>query len=135
LHLVDRANCGSEPGHNLRLELETQVHSLRPNMEEHVARCRDSMTLPSTYLAKLVQLSWARLPKQLVPGIGPKPYNTGESSLLFAKPYRTHESGEISAEGSDSNSMPSPRIDRYDKKDRGTGQPCGYRLWDSLWNV
>ena len=62
-------------------------------MEEHVTGCRDCVTLSSTYLAKLVQLSWTRLPEQLVPEVGPKPYNTGESSLLFAKSYRTHESG------------------------------------------
>ncbi len=83
-------------------------------MEEHVTGCRDSMTLPSTYLAKLVQFSWSRLPEQLVPGIGPKPHNTGESSLLFTKTYRTHESGEICAEGSDSSSMPSTWVYCHD---------------------
>src|SRR5712692_9236907 len=93
LHFVDRADCGSEPSHDLRLQLETQVHSLRPNVKQHVTGRRDSMTLPSTYLAKLMQFSWSRLPEQLVPGIGPKPHDAGESSLLFAKSYRAHESG------------------------------------------
>src|SRR3989442_13598575 len=76
MNLVNRADCGSKPSNNLRRQFEAQVHALRPNMPEHVARCRDCMTLSGPYLAKLVQLSWPRLPEYLVPGIGPKPQNT-----------------------------------------------------------
>src|SRR5712664_1386668 len=63
MNLINRADCGSKPSHDLRRQLEAQIHALRPNMPEQVARCRDSMTLSRPYLAKLVQLSWARLPE------------------------------------------------------------------------
>src|SRR3989442_3766571 len=93
MNLVNRADCGSKPSHNLRRQLEAQVHALRPNMPEHVARRRDGMTLSRPYLAKLVQLSWPRLPEYLVPGIGSKLQNTGKRSFLFTKSYRAHERG------------------------------------------
>src|SRR2546425_2406241 len=63
MNLVNRADCGSKPGHYLRCQLEAQVHALRPNVKEHVARCRDCMALSCPYLAKLVQLSWPGLPE------------------------------------------------------------------------
>ena len=39
MNLVNRADHRSKPSRDLRRQLEAQVHALRPDMKEHVARC------------------------------------------------------------------------------------------------
>ena len=39
MHLVYWRDCGPKPGHDSRRQLEAQIHPLRADMEEHVARC------------------------------------------------------------------------------------------------
>src|SRR3989442_11886351 len=53
LHLVNRTDCGSKPSHDLRLQLEAQVHTLRSNVEKHVSRCCDCVAVPPPRLPLL----------------------------------------------------------------------------------
>src|SRR5438552_5613791 len=90
------------------------------------------MTLSRSDLSKLMQVSWPRLPEELVPGIGSETHDTGEGSLLFAKSYGSHQRGHIGTERSDQGSMPSTGIDCYDEKDCGAGQRRCNRLSDVI---
>ena len=93
------------------------------------------MTLSRPDLSKLMQVSWPRLPEELVPGIGPETHDTGEGSLLLAKSYGSHERGHIGTERSDQGSMPITGIDCYDEKDCGASQRCRYSLWDHMGDI
>src|SRR5256885_16548344 len=54
-------------GHDSRRQLEAQIHPLRTDMEEHVARCWDGVTLPGADLMELVQFCRRRLPEESIP--------------------------------------------------------------------
>src|SRR6266516_7216392 len=54
VHFVYRGYCRPKPSHDSSRQLETQIHPLRANMEEHVAGCRDGVTFPCADLLELV---------------------------------------------------------------------------------
>ena len=50
--LVDRRSRGPDPFHDLRRQLEAQIHALRPDVEQQVARGSDGMAPSRLDLAK-----------------------------------------------------------------------------------
>src|SRR5437773_2746852 len=67
MHLVHGGDRGSKPGHDVRRELEAQVHSTRSDVEKEVARSRDRMALPCLEFAKRSELGGTRRSEEPVP--------------------------------------------------------------------
>src|SRR5205807_9592167 len=125
----DRA---SQPSHDLCRQLEAQVHALRSDVEEQIARCRRGAALSRKNLTKLSQLGRPRLPEQLVPRFRSHRHDAGKASLEFAKPRRTDQRGEVLAQATNDISILGAWIDRYNEKNRSPGQRRSNGLRDCI---
>jgi hypothetical protein len=75
-----------------------------------------------------VQLCRSGLPEEVVPRAGPKPHDTGKSSLQVTKFHGAHQRGQISAERAQDGAIFRARIKRCDQEDRGASERRGYCL-------
>ena len=88
MHLVDRRNRVAELRHDLRRQLEAEVHALGANVKHEIARRRDRVARTGLDLPKGMQLRRPRLAEQPVPRLGPDPHHAGEISLDVAETDR-----------------------------------------------
>ena len=77
VHLVDRRNRVSDPRHDLRRQLEAQIHALGADVEQEVAGRGDRMAPAGTNLPERVQFLRPRRPEQAVPRLGADPHDAG----------------------------------------------------------
>ena len=98
MHFVHRRNSISETRHDLRRKLEAQIHALRADVEQQVARRRNRMARSGANLPERMQFRRPRRPKKPVPRVGPKPHDAGEVPFQVAKLHRAQQRGEVSAE-------------------------------------
>ena len=128
LHLVHRRNGVAEARHDLRGQLEAQIHALGADVEQQVARRGDGMARSGADLPERMQLRRPRRPKEPVPRVGPEPHDAGESAFEVAKFHRAQQRGEVAAERAHGVAIFGARVDRHDQKDRGAGERRGDRL-------
>src|SRR2546430_11532696 len=119
--LVHGGDRASQPSHDLCRQLEAQVHALRSDVEEQIARCRRGAALSRKNLAKLSQLGWTRLPEQPVPRFRSHRHDAGKASLEFAKPRRTDQRAEVLAQVSNDGSIRRPLVDPFIHENRSPG--------------
>src|SRR5438552_608017 len=132
VHFVHRRNGISESGHDLRRQFEAEILPLRPDMEQHVSRCRNGQTRPGSNFAEDVQLGRPRLTEEPPPNVGSKRHDTREVSRSVAKSNGAQERSEVSAERSDNRLVTDARVNLRNEEDRGAGQRRGDRLWNGL---
>src|SRR4029077_142653 len=101
MHFVDRRNRIAEPGHDLRRQLEAEVHALGANVEEEIARRRARMARARLDLSKGMQLRRPRITEEPVPRLGADPQDAGEISLDIAETDRTYQPREVAAKRPD----------------------------------
>jgi hypothetical protein len=85
MHFVHRRNSVSETRHDLHRNFEAQIHTLRADVKQHVARRGNRMTLACANLPERVQFRRPRRPKEPVPRVGPKPHDAAEARFQVAK--------------------------------------------------
>ena len=130
VHLVDRRDRVAEPRHDLRRDLEAEVHPLGADMEQQVAGRRDRVARSGPELAERVQFGRARVPEQPVPGVGPDPHHAGEAGFEIAKFNRANQARKVGAERPHGRAIVRARVYRHDQEDRGAGERRRYRLWN-----
>jgi hypothetical protein len=128
VHLVDRRDRVAEAPHDLRRDLEAEVHALGADMEKQVPGRRDGVARSRPDLAERVKLGRARLPEQAVPCLGPDPHDAGETGFEVAKFHRAQQCRKLAAERPHGGAMVRARLHRRDQEDRGARQWCGYGL-------
>ena len=85
MHFIDQGNGLAEPGHDLRCQLETEIHALGANVKEKIAGCSDGMARAGFYFPKRMQFRRPRLTIEPVPCVGSNPHHAGEVSLNIAE--------------------------------------------------
>ncbi len=128
VHLVDRGHCAAETTHDLRGDLEAQVHPLGADMEQKVARGSDGVARSGPELAEGVKLSRARVAEQPVPGVGPNPHHAGKPGFEIAKFDRSNQARKVGAERARRGATVGARVYRHDQEDRGAGERRRNRL-------
>ena len=98
VHLVDRGDRVAELGHDLRRDLEAQVHPLGADMEQEVARRCDRVARSGPELPERVKFGRARVAEQPVPGVGPDSHHAGEAGFEIAKFNRANQARKVRAE-------------------------------------
>ena len=98
VHLVDRRDRIAELRHDLRRDLEAQVHPLGADMEQEVARGCDCVARSGLELAERVKFGRTRVAEQPVPGVGADSHHAGEPGLEIAKFDRANQAREVGAE-------------------------------------
>jgi hypothetical protein len=100
---------------NLRGVLKAQIHPVRPDMEEQVAR-RGHRTVPAAgQCTERVQLGRPRPAEQPVPGKRADPYDAGELAFRDPEPNRPLQPGQLTEEVA--NSGLAAVIHGHDKED------------------
>ena len=128
MYLVDCCNRVAERNHDLRRQLETEVHALGADMEQQIPRCCDRLPRAGLDLSKRMQLCRPRIAEDPVPRLGADPHDAGEVSLDIAEADRAQQRREVAAKRPDGRTARLARVDRYDKKDRGPGKGLNDRL-------
>ena len=85
MHFIDHGNGLAEPGHDLRCQLEAEIHALGANVEEEIAGRGDGMARAGPDFPKRMQFRRPRLTKEPVPRVGSNTYHAGEVSLDIAE--------------------------------------------------
>ena len=109
MHLVDRCDRVPELGHDLRRDLEAQIHSLGADMEQEVAGRCDRVALSGPELRK----GWfgrPRLAEQPVPGVGPDAHHAGKPGLEIAKFNGSNEAGKVTQNDRTKARLSSPEL-------------------------
>jgi hypothetical protein len=99
MHFVHRRNGVSETRHNLHRKFEAQIHALRADVEQQVARRGNRMARSCSNLPERMKLRGPGWSKEPVPRVGPKAHDAGESPFKIAKFNSPKQSGEVSAKG------------------------------------
>ena len=128
MHFVYRRNGISETRHDLRRKFEAQIHALRADVEQQVARRGNRVARSGANLPERMQLRRPRRSKEPVPRVGPKAHDAGEAPFKVAKFHRAQQRGEVSAERPHGRSIVGARVYCRDQEDRGAGERRGYRL-------
>src|SRR5216683_2547680 len=84
--LIRQRNCGPDPCHDQRRQFEAQIHALRPDVEQEVARGGDGVARSRSDLAKRMQFGRPRLPEESIPSLGPERHDAGKIFGRLAKP-------------------------------------------------
>jgi len=74
-------------------------------VEQQVAGCGNRMARANTNFAEHMQFRRPRRSKESVPRVGPKAQDAGEARFKVAKSHCAQQSGEVSAERSQSRSI------------------------------
>ena len=85
MHFIGRGNGIAEPSHDLRRQLETEIHALGANVKEEIAGGGDGMARAGFDFPKRMQFRRPRLTKEPVPGVGSNPHHAGEVAFDIAK--------------------------------------------------
>ena len=85
MHLVDARNRVAEPRHDLRRQLEAEIHAFGADVEEQVAGRRDRMARAGADFAERMQLRRPRRAEQLIPRLGSDAHDAGKISLDVAE--------------------------------------------------
>ena len=85
MHFVDGRDRVAEPRHDLRRQLEAEVHALGADVEQEIARRGDRMARSGADLAERMQLRRPRRAEQPVPGVRADAHDAGEISLEVAE--------------------------------------------------
>ena len=128
MHFVHRRNGIPDTRHDLRRQLEAQIHALGADVEQQVARRGNRMARSGANLAERMQFRRPRRPKEPVPRVGSKPHDAGEAPFQVAKFHRAQQRGEISAERAQGGAIFGARIKRRDQEDRGASERRRYCL-------
>ena len=116
-------------GHDLRRQLETEVHPLGADVEEDVPRRGDRVVAASDF-AERVEVGRARRPEKPVPRIGPEPEDAGQLAFDVAKPDCAQERGKIGTERAHRRASLAPWIDSHNEEDRRARKRGHDRLWN-----
>ena len=123
--VADRDRAG-QPVHDLRGVLKAQVHPVRPDMEEQVAR-RGHRTVPAAgQRAERMQLGRPRPGEQPVPGQRADPYDAGELAFRDPEPDRPLQPGQVAEQVA--NSGLAAVIHGHDEEDGRCRQRRKHRL-------
>ena len=133
VHLVDRRNDDADAGHDLRRELEAQIHALGANVEQQVARSRNGMARAGANLTEGMEVGGAGISEKLAPRVAADPHDAGESRLNLTKVDRAHEFGQVAAERANDRAAGGIRVDRNHQKDDSASERCDHRLRDGSW--
>ncbi len=128
VHLVDRRDRVAELRHDLRRDLETQVHPLGADMKQEVSRRCDRVARSGPELAERVKFGRARVAEQPVPGVGADAHDAGEAGLEIAKFNRANQARKVRAERPHGVDIVLALVDGHDQEDRGARQRRRYRL-------
>ena len=115
-------------GHDLRRDLEAQVHPLGADMEQQVPRGCDRVARSGPELSEGVKLGRARVPEQPIPGVRPDSHHAGEPGFEIAKFNRANQAREIGAERPHAGAIVRAGVYGHDQEDRRAGQRRRYRL-------
>ena len=85
VHFVHRRNGISDTRHNLRCQLETQIHALGADVKKKIAGRGDGMARAGLYFPKRMQFRRARLAKEPVPRLRSNSHHAGEVALNIAE--------------------------------------------------
>src|SRR5262249_62003199 len=85
MHFADGGTRFAEPSHDLRCQLEAEIHALGANVKEEIAGCSDGVTRAGSNLPKRMQFRRPRLAKEPVPRVGSNSHHAGEVSLNIAE--------------------------------------------------
>ena len=108
LHFVYRRNSISETRHDLRRNLEAQIHALGADVEKQIAWRGDRVARSCANLPERVEFGGPRRSKEAVPRVGPKAHDAGEAGFQVPKIHRAQQRGEVSAERPQGCSMVRP---------------------------
>src|SRR5271166_231693 len=89
MNFVHRRNSISDARHDLRCQLETQIHALRADVENQVAWRRNRMASSRANFAEHAQFRWQRRSKEPVPRVGSKTYDAGKAPFKVPKLHST----------------------------------------------
>ena len=90
MDLIDGGHRPSEPNHELRRELEAEVHPGRTDVEEDVAWRGHGVTRPGLDLPERMELRRSGPAEKPVPGRGTEPHDAGEVALEVPKGHRSN---------------------------------------------
>ena len=128
MHLVDRRDGVPKLGHDLRRDLEAQIHPLGADMKQEIARRCDRVARSGAELPKRMKFGRSRVAEQSVPGVGPDSHDAGEAGLEIAKFNRANQARKVRAERPHGVDIVLALVDRHDQEDRGARQRRRYRL-------
>ena len=128
MHFVYRQYSISETRHDLHRKFEAQIHTLRADVEQQVARRGNRMARSCANLLERTKLRRPRRSKEPVPRVGPKGHDAGEAPFKVAKFHCSQQRGEVSAERPQGRSIVETRVYRRYQEDRGAGERRGYWL-------
>src|SRR5260370_19324656 len=119
---IDGRDRCPEPSHELRDELEAEVHPRRADVEENAAGRGQGMASSSVDLLEPVELCRRGRAEELVPDRRAKPDYAGQVALQVTVRNRPYQRREVPAECSDGRPVVIARVDRYHQKDCGARQ-------------
>ena len=128
LDLVGNRNSVSDAFHDLRRQLEAEVHAPGANVEEDVAGSRDGVAATGTDLSKGMKLGGTRRSQQFVPGVRAESHYAGETRLDVAELDGAYKPGEIRAEGTHGRVASSIRANAHNQKDRCASERTDHPL-------
>lgn len=131
MDLVDDLDMSPESIEQPLGKLEAKVEPMSPQMEKHVALCRDRGVLRAPQLGELVQAGRPQLTEEPVPERGTQSDDTGQLALGKAESDRASEPADVRDEASDH--FLRAAIDRHDEKDRRFGK--GRQNCLSFWSL
>lgn len=130
MNLVYRRNSISDTRHDLRCQLETQIHAFRADVEKHVAWRRNRMACSRANFAEHAQFRWQRQSKEPLPCAGPEAHDTGKARFKIAKFHCAYQPSEVSAERPYNRAIAGARFECHDQEDRGASERRCYWLGD-----
>ena len=85
MHFIHRGNRLAEPGHDLRCQLEAEIHALGADVKQQIAGGSDGMTGAGLDFPKRMQFRRPGSTKQPVPCVGSNPHRARQVSLNIAE--------------------------------------------------
>ena len=128
MHFVHRRNSVSETRHNLHRKFEAQIHALRADVEQQVARRGNRMARSCSNLPERMKLRGPGWSKEPVPRVGPEAHDAGEARFQVAKLHCSQQRREFCAERPQGRSMVETRVYGRDQEDRGACERRVHRL-------
>jgi len=116
MHLVDHRRVPSQPIREPLGELEAQIESMGPDVEEQVARRRHGGVLGPLELGKGVKARRAGLAEETVPEPRAQTDHAAELALGYAKADRAPQPAGVLQQAA--NGVLAPGIDGQDQEDR-----------------
>ncbi len=129
MHLVRRRNGIANPRHDLRRQLETQIHALGADVEKQVAGRGNRMALTGANLTKGDEGSpGAAAPKSLSQASDPNPMTQVSPPSISRNPTARTNAARSAQKDRMAAAIAGFRVDRYNQEDRGASERRNYRL-------